>query len=225
MKRLLPILIIVIVLAAALGGTWMFLRSSRQASNANANANAADGALVAQGAEPPHIRGNAAAPVTLEEFGDFQCPSCGAYYPELKKIENEFGDKLRVIFREQPLVPMHAHALMAAQAAEAAGLQGRFWEMHDKLYENQAAWSDARDLVPIFVDYAKQIGLNTDQFLKDLNGEAVAARIFQDGKRAHALGVNSTPSFYVNGKEVKDDQLKPEGLRDMIRQAMRADGK
>jgi protein-disulfide isomerase len=120
---------------------------------------------------------------------------------------------------------MHAHALMAAQAAEAAGLQGRFWEMHDKLYENQAAWSDARDLVPIFVDYAKQIGLNTDQFLKDLNGEAVAARIFQDGKRAHALGVNSTPSFYVNGKEVKDDQLKPEGLRDMIRQAMRADGK
>jgi protein-disulfide isomerase len=163
--------------------------------------------------------------VTLEEFGDFQCPSCGAYYPELKKIENEFGDKLRVIFREQPLVPMHAHALMAAQAAEAAGLQGRFWEMHDKLYENQTAWSDARDLVPIFVDYAKQIGLNTDQFLKDLNGEAVAARIFQDGKRAHALGVNSTPSFYVNGKEVKDDQLKPEGLRDMIRQAMRADGK
>jgi protein-disulfide isomerase len=225
MKRLLPILIIVIVLAAALGGTWMFLRSSRQASNANANANAADGALVAQGAEPPHVRGNAAAPVTLEEFGDFQCPSCGAYYPELKKIENEFGDKLRVIFREQPLVPMHAHALMAAQAAEAAGLQGRFWEMHDKLYENQTAWSDARDLVPIFVDYAKQIGLNTDQFLKDLNGEAVAARIFQDGKRAHALGVNSTPSFYVNGKEVKDDQLKPEGLRDMIRQAMRADGK
>jgi protein-disulfide isomerase len=225
MKRLLPILIIVIVLAAALGGTWMFLRSSRQASNANANANAADGALVAQGAEPPHIRGNAAAPVTLEEFGDFQCPSCGAYYPELKKIENEFGDKLRVIFREQPLVPMHVHALMAAQAAEAAGLQGRFWEMHDKLYENQTAWSDARDLVPIFVDYAKQVGLNTDQFLKDLNGEAVAARIFQDGKRAHALGVNSTPSFYVNGKEVKDDQLKPEGLRDMIRQAMRADGK
>jgi protein-disulfide isomerase len=225
MKRLLPIVIIVIVLAAALGGTWFLLRSSRQAANANANANAAEGALVAQGAEPPHVRGNAAAPVTLEEFGDFQCPSCGAYYSELKKIETEFGDKLRVIFREQPLVPMHAHALMAAQAAEAAGLQGRFWEMHDKLYENQTAWSDARDLVPIFVDYAKQIGLNTDQFLKDLNGEPVAARIFQDGKRAHALGVNSTPSFYVNGKEVKDDQLNPQGLREMIRQAMRADGK
>jgi protein-disulfide isomerase len=225
MKRLLPISIILIVLLAALVVTWMLLRSSRQASNANANANAADAALMAPGAEPPHVRGNASAPVTLEEFADFQCPSCGAYYPELKKIESEFGDKLRVIFRERPLVPPHTHALMAAQAAEAAGIQKRFWEMHDKLYENQAAWSEASDLVPIFVDYAKQIGLNTDQFMKDLNGEAVAQRIFQDGKRVHALGVNSTPTFFVNGKEAKDDQWKPEGLREMIRQALREAGK
>jgi protein-disulfide isomerase len=225
MKRLVPISIIVIVLLAALGVTWMLLRSSRQAANANANANAADAALVAPGAEPPHVRGNANAPVTVEEFADFQCPSCGAYYPELKKIEAEFGDKLRVIFRERPLVPPHDHALIAAQAAEAAGLQNRFWEMHDKLYENQAAWSDARDLVPLFVDYAKQIGLNPDQFMKDLNGEAVAGRIFQDGKRSHALAVNSTPTFFVNGKEAKDDQWKPDGLREMIRQALREAGK
>jgi protein-disulfide isomerase len=225
MKRLIPVLIILVVLSAALGVTWSMLRSSRQAANANANANAADPALVTQGAEPPHVRGNPSAPVTLEEFADFQCPSCGAYYPELKKIESEFGDKLKVVFRERPLVPPHDHALMAAQAAEAAGLQNRFWEMHDKLYENQTAWSDARDLVPIFVDYAKQIGLNPDQFMKDLNGEAVAQRIFQDGKRSHSLGINSTPTFFVNGKEAKDDQWKPEGLREMIRQAIREAGK
>lgn len=225
MKRLLPISIIVIVLVAALGGIWFALRSSRQASNANANANAADQALVARGAEPPHVRGNAGAPVTVEEFADFECGACGAYYPELKKIEAEFGDKLKVIFRERPLVPPHNHALIAAQAAESAGLQNRFWEMHDKLYENQATWSQANDLVPIFVDYAKQIGLNTDQFMKDLNGEAVAGRIFQDGKRSHALGINSTPTFFVNGKEAKDDQWKPEGLREMIRQALREAGK
>jgi protein-disulfide isomerase len=224
MKRLVPISIIVIVLLAALGVTWMLLRSSRQASNANANAKAADAALVAPGAEPPHVRGNANAPVTVEEFADFQCGACGAYYPELKKIEAEFGDKLRVIFRERPLVPPHDHALIAAQAAEAAGLQNRFWEMHDKLYENQAAWSDARDLVPLFVEYAKQIGLNPDQFMKDLNGEAVAGRIFQDGKRAHSFGVNTTPTFFVNGKEAKDDQWKPDGLREMIRQALREAG-
>ena len=225
MKRFLPIVIIVVVLMAALGVTWMVLRSSRQATNANANANATESGLIPTGAEPPHVRGNPSAPVTVEEFADFQCGACGVYYPELKKIEIEFGDKLRVVFRERPLVPPHDHALIAAQAAEAAGLQGRFWEMHDKLYENQTAWSDARDLVPLFVDYAKQIGLDTDRFLKDLNGEVVITRIFQDGKRVHALNVTSTPTFYVNGKEAKDDNWKPDGLREMIRQALREAGK
>ena len=201
----------------------MLLRSQKSSNSAN-NASPPSGAEP-PGAEPPWVRGNANAPVTLEEFADFQCPSCGAYYPELKKIESEFGDRLRVIFRERPLVPPHEHALIAAQAAEAAGLQGRFWEMHDKLYENQKDWSEARDLVPILVDYAKQIGLDTDRFMKDLNGEVVAARIFQDGKRAHALNVNGTPTFLVNGKEAKDEQWKPEGLRAMINQALREAGK
>ncbi len=225
MKRYAPVVIIVVALVAALGLGWLLLRSSRQTNNANANTNAASPGTEPPGAEPPHIRGNVNAPVTLEEFGDFQCPSCGVYYAELKKIETEFGDKLRVVFRERPLIPPHEHALIAAQAAEAAGLQGRFWEMHDKLYETQKDWSEARDLVPLFVDYAKQIGVNTDRFMKDLNGEAVAARIFQDGKRAHALGINSTPTFFVNGKEAKDESWKPEGLREMIRQALREAGK
>ena len=232
MKRFLPFLIIVVVLLAAVGGAWLFMRSSRQTMNANVNAYAITGnpggehpGAEPPGAEPPHIRGNPKAPVTLEEFADFQCPSCGAYYPELKKMETEFGENLRVIFRERPLIPPHQHALIAAQAAEAAGLQNRFWEMHDKLYENQTAWSEATDLVPTFVDYAKQIGLNTDQFMKDLNGEKVAQRSFQDGKRAHALGVNSTPTFFVNGKEAKDENWKPAGLREMIKQAVREAGK
>jgi protein-disulfide isomerase len=225
MKRLVPLVIIVVVLFAALGATWMLMRSSRQTSNENLNANAPTPGSEAPGAEPPHVRGNANAPVTVEEFADFQCPSCGAYYPELKKIESEFGDNLRVVFRERPLVPPHEHALIAAQAAEAAGVQNRFWEMHDMLYENQATWSVTSDLVPVYVDYAKKIGLNPDQFMKDLNGEAVAARIFQDGKRAHAYGVVSTPTFLVNGKEAKGDSWKPEGLREMIKQALREAGK
>jgi protein-disulfide isomerase len=224
MKRFLPFLIIIIVLGAAVIGTWIFLRSARRPTPP-ANTSTTEPGGEPPGAVPPHVRGNPNAPVTLEEFADFQCPSCGAYYPELKKIESEFGDKLRVIFRERPLVPPHDHALMAAQAAEAAGLQDRFWEMHDKLYENQTAWSEAKDLVPVFVDYAKQIGLDTDRFMKDLNGEKVATRIFQDGKRVHFLNVNSTPTFFVNGKEAKDDQWKPEGLRAMIKQAVGADGK
>ena len=222
MKRFLPFVIIIVVLGGALATAWIFLRSSRQSGATTNNQNLGS---EAPGADPPHVRGNPNAPVTLEEFADFQCPSCGAYYPELKKIEAEFGDRLRVIFRERPLVPPHEHALIAAQAAEAAGLQNRFWEMHDKLYENQKAWVEAKDVVPMLVDYAKQIGLDTDRFMRDLNGEAVAARIFQDGKRAHALGVNSTPNFFVNGKEAKDDSWKPEGLRAMINQALKEAGK
>ena len=223
MKRFLPFAIIVIVLVAAIVGGWVVLRSSR--NQANTGTPTPDPAGEVKGAEPPHVRGRPGARVTLEEFGDFQCPTCGSYYVELKKIESEFGDNLKVIFRELPLLPMHEHALLAAQAAEAAGVQGKFWEMHDVLYENQTKWVDAKDLVPIFVDYAKQIGINPDQFMKDLNGETVAQRIFQDGKRAHSFGLKGTPSFFVNGKEAKDDQWKPEGLRQMIKDALTAAGK
>jgi protein-disulfide isomerase len=223
MKRFLPFAIIIIVLVAAVAAGWAVLRSSRESKNASAPT--PDPAGQVKGAEPAHVRGNPNAPVTLEEFGDFQCPSCGSYEPELKKMEAEFGDKMKVIFRELPLLPMHEHALMAAQAAEAAGLQGKFWEMHDLLYENQTKWVEQKDLVPVFVDYAKQIGINPDQFMKDLNGETVAQRIFQDGKRAHSFGLKGTPSFFVNGKEAKDEQWKPEGLRQMIKDAIAASGK
>ena len=223
MKRFLPFVLILVVAIAAIGVGWVLLRSSQQARNSNKPT--PDPATEVRGAEPPHVRGNVNAPVTLEEFGDFQCPACGSYHPEMKKIEAEYGDKLKVIFRELPLVTLHPHSLLAAQAAEAAGLQGKFWEMHDKLYENQATWVEKSDLVPVFVDYAKQIGLNPDQFMKDLNGEQVAGRIFQDGKRAHSFGLKGTPSFFVNGKEATGDQWKPEGLRQMINDALRAAGK
>ena len=219
MKRVLPFLIIIVVLLVALLVAWILIRSP-QPTNSNI---ATSSGSEPTGAQPPHVRGNPNAPVTVEEFGDFQCPSCGVFYTELKKIEDEYGDRLRVIFRELPLVPMHQHGLEAAQVAEAAGLQGEnyFWAMHDKLYENQKAWSDVKDVMPTFIDYARQVGLNIDRFSRDLSGEAVAQRIFQDGKRAHALGVTGTPSFFVNGKEYKADQsFSPDGLRDFIKKAM-----
>ena len=216
MKRSLPLLIIAAVLAAAVALTWVLLRSSRP-DQSSTNSSDSEGP---RGADPPHIRGNPKATVTLEEFGDFECPVCGTYAGELKKIEAEFGDRLRVIFREYPLYPTpHKHALIAAQAAEAAGLQDRFWEMHDKLYENQKAWSDATDVMPMFIDYARQIGLDTDRFSRELNGEIVATRITQDGIRAHARGITGTPSFFVNGKAL--EPLSPDGLRALIDQASR----
>ena len=216
MKRFLPLVIIIAVLVAAVATTWMVLRSRNNPTNSPADLSAKD----TPGAQPPHIRGNPNAPVTLEEFADFECPSCGTYYSELKKIEADYGDKLRVIFREFPLYPTpHRHALIAAQAAEAAGLQARFWEMHDKLYENQKPWSDANDVLPIFIQFAKDIGIDPDRFARDLNGEVVAARITHDGIRAHALGVTGTPTFFVNGKP--PDNFSPDGLRATIDAALR----
>ena len=226
MKRFVPFLIIAIVLVVALGVMWKMSSDSRQTSGPPPVATPAPGSLP-PGATPAHVRGNANASVTVEEFADFQCPSCGAYYPELKKMEAEFGDKIRVIYRENPLYPNHQYSIVAAQAAEAAGLQGedKFWAMHDKLFETQTTWAESKDkdaAVAMFVEYAKQIGVNPDQFMKDLSGEAVAARIFQDGKRSHAIGVESTPSFYVNGKEAAGESWKPDGLRKMINDALNA---
>jgi protein-disulfide isomerase len=225
MKRFVPFLIIAIVLVVALGVMWKMSSTSRQAGGPPPVATPA-GSLP-PGATPAHVRGNANASVTVEEFADFQCPSCGAYYPELKKMEAEFGDKIRVIYRENPLYPNHQYSIVAAQAAEAAGLQGedKFWAMHDKLFETQTTWAESKDkdaAVAMFVEYAKQVGVNPDQFMKDLSGEAVAARIFQDGKRSHAIGVESTPSFYVNGKEAAGESWKPDGLRKMINDALNA---
>jgi protein-disulfide isomerase len=220
MKRILPFVIIVIVLVGAVGAAWIFLGSARQpTASTNKTGNSTPDAFP-PGAGPPHVRGNPDAKVTLEEFGDFQCPSCGVMYPQIKQIEADYGQRLRVLFREFPLVPNHQNALKAAQAAEAAGLQDHFWEMHDMLYGNQHSWSDSKEVQPIFADYAKQIGLDVDRFNRDLNGEAVQTRIFLDGTRAHAMGVASTPTIFLNGVDTKNAAISAPDLRALIDKAL-----
>src|SRR6266508_1786848 len=168
MKRVLPFIIIVLVLVAGLLTALYLQRSTaetpaaRLIANPSPSANPATTANTADsGAEPAQVLGSANAPVTLEEFGDFECPPCGLLHPILKGIETEYGPtKVRIVFREFPLVPNHVHALAAARAAEAAALQGRFWEMHDMIYEHQKDWHEAFDVRPIFEGYAKSIGLD-----------------------------------------------------------------
>jgi protein-disulfide isomerase len=230
MKRALPFFIILAVLGAAVFGVWYLQRPVAEPSSAPPAAKAANAAPSASsaapgqaasdpgpGAEPPHALGSASAPVTLEEFGDFECPPCGLLHPILKTMEGEFGPaKLRIIFREFPLVPTHPHALMAARAAEAAGLQGKFWEMHDMIYEHQKDWHEAFDVRPIFEGYATKIGLDLEQFRRDNTSELVDRRIFLDGKRAHGLGVQGTPTVFLNGKEVPFQSLEPTKLKPLI---------
>jgi protein-disulfide isomerase len=220
MKRALPFIIIAVVLAAALGIAWYLKRAAVEQPSAistpSASTTPANSSTHHPGADPPHALGPDTASVTLEEFGDFQCPPCGMLHPVLKTMEREFGPKLRVIFREFPLVPAHAHALSAARAAEAAGLQGKFWEMHDLIYENQSAWKDLFDVREVFERYATQIGLDLNRFRRDLRSQIVEQRIFLDGKRAHSLGVQGTPTVFLNGREVPFEQLAPERLRVLI---------
>lgn len=231
MKRALPFLIILAVLAIAVVIAWSLMRSGTDApgpsatpvvsQNADSNSPnttpAPNSAAIAEpGADPPHAEGPANAPVTIEEFGDFQCPPCAMLHPILKTMEKEFGSNLRVIFREFPLVPAHEHALSAARSAEAAGLQGKFWQMHDLIYTNQNAWKNAFDVRPIFEEYAKTSGLNLERYRQDLTSETVQNRIFLDGKRARALGVKGTPTVFMNGREVPFESLEPTKLRSLI---------
>ena len=228
MKRLFPFLIIVIVLGAGLCLYFYMKDSAQQTAKAIPPSSGSPGAApvaAVPGAEPPHARGPANAPVTLEEFADFQCSACGGVYPFLKTIESEFGPRLRVIFREYPLNPPHAHAVTAAHAAEAAGRQGKFWEMHDMLYENQAAWSEVFDVRSIFEDYARKIGLDVERFKADQASEVVETRIFLDGRRGHSLGVKGTPTIYLNGVELPWEQIRTiEGLRAAVNKALNPAG-
>jgi protein-disulfide isomerase len=131
---------------------------------------------------------------------------------------------LRITFREYPL-PSHQHALAAASAAEAAGIQGKFWEMHDLLYEHQNDWKDQFDVRQIFEGYAKQAGVDVERYKRDLEGDLVAQRIFQDGRRGHSLGVGGTPTVFINDREVPFENLAADKLRLVIQKELQAAGK
>jgi protein-disulfide isomerase len=234
MKRTLPFIIILVVLGAAVGSALYYTRAT-PGSNASATdpatssstaANSAQPPIVngVPGADPPYILGPANAPARLEEFGDYQCPPCGLFHPILLQMRKEFGDKLQITFREFPLAPAHQHAIAAASAAEAAGLQGKFWEMHDLLYEHQNDWKDKFDVRPIFESYAQQLGLNMDRYKKDVAGEAVAQRIFLDRKRGESMGVKGTPTVFLNGREVPFESLPAEKLRPILQNTINAGG-
>jgi protein-disulfide isomerase len=146
-----------------------------------------------------HIQGPADAAVTLVEYGDYECPYCGAAYPVIKEVQARMGERLRFAFRNFPIPTSHPHAEQAAEAAEAAANQGRFWEMHDLLYENQQRLGD-QDLR----GYAETLGLAVERFDKELAEHVHAARVQEDFMSGVRSGVNGTPTFYINGARHDD---------------------
>jgi protein-disulfide isomerase len=146
-----------------------------------------------------HIQGPADAAVTLVEYGDYECPYCGAAYPIIKDVQARMGERLRFVFRNFPISTTHPHAEQAAEAAEAAAVQGRFWQMHDLLYENQRRLSE-QDLR----GYAETLGLDVERFARELADHTHAERVHEDFMSGVRSGVNGTPTFYVNGTRHDD---------------------
>jgi protein-disulfide isomerase len=142
-----------------------------------------------------HSAGPHEAPVVLVEYGDYQCPYCGAAYPIVKRIEKELGDHLRFVFRNFPITNSHPEAEWAAELAEAASAQGKFWEMHDHLYENQGSLGDPA----FFGKFEARLGLDVSRIDREVTGRTHAARIEEDFSSGVRSGVNGTPTFFING--------------------------
>ncbi|MBD0325902.1 MAG: thioredoxin domain-containing protein [Pyrinomonadaceae bacterium] len=239
MRRYLPFIIIGAVLAIAVASVLLLARTPKKTDGAqfetsNKTSAPQPGASpkatgnqsgaspyaplgsTAPGAEPPHVRGAMNAPVTLEEFGDYQCPPCGALHRELKKIESEYGNRLRLIFRHYPITERHKNAMLAAQSAEAAGAQNKFWEMHDRIYETQPDWAEADNARSTFTRYARELGLDVERFTRDLDGSEATMRINADRQRATVLGVMGTPTLFANNRQLKPEAMTPEMMRKAI---------
>ena len=203
MKRYLPFAIIIIVALVTVGVATTLYRSKMQTASAPSAAPAAASTAATEKEDPSlHARGPRTAPVTLEIYGDFQCPSCAIASAMIDDLQKQYGEQMRVIFYEFPLA-MHNHAVDAAMAAEAAGLQGHFWEMHDMLYKYQSVWSKASTVSTFFAAYAESLGLDAGQFAIDSKSPDVQARIVSEGTAGQARGVKNTPTIFINGAEVQ----------------------
>jgi protein-disulfide isomerase len=156
------------------------------------------------------VKGNIEGTITLVEYLDFECEACGAYYPVIKRLSEEYKDRVKFIVRYFPL-PGHKNSMTSASAVEAAGKQGRYWEMHDIVFENQRDWGEKQAPDPkIFENYARQIGLDMDRYSKDIASQEVKDRIERDRETGQKLGITGTPTFFLNGEKIQN----PRGYED-----------
>lgn len=169
--------------------------------NDNQNSNENKSSIVVN--EDDWVRGDInTAKTVLVEYADFQCPACASYHNLVKSLEEKYPEDLAVVFKHFPLSQIHKNALLSSQAAEAAGIQGKFWEMHDMLFENQTEWSDANNAKEIFIGYAKELGLNESQFIVDIDSREIKDKISSSYTAGVKMGVNSTPSFFLDGNKI-----------------------
>ena len=195
-KVIKPLIVIVLAVGVAAGAAVYLSRGSDERANTSDVPTRVD---IKGGG---HLRGplqGGEAEVTLVEFGDYQCPSCGAYHPFVKEILNRYPKQLRLEFHHFPLVGIHPNSMAASTAAEAAGEQGHYWEMHDALFESQNQWANLPNPEPIFLALASRIGLNMNAFVQALRSPDLQQRVLKDVARAQDAKVDVVPTFFIDG--------------------------
>lgn len=191
------------IVAAVLGGIGWFVWNAAQNAPGTSTA---DGTLSVAVSESDNMKGDPEAPITLVEYGDYQCPACGAFHSIVEQLFEQNEGQIRLVFRHFPLNNIHPNADTAARAVQAAGLQGKYWEMHNVVFERQQEWSPLPrgSVKNRMLEYAMELGMNAEQLDADMDSDAVEDKIAADIDSGEASGVNSTPSFYVNGERISD---------------------
>lgn len=204
--------VILAVIIVVFGGIFVF---NKNKSNSNSTSTKNNTSLVSN-----HTEGTASTGVTLVEYGDYQCPACTAYHPVIKQLMETYKDKISFQFVNYPLYQIHQNAMVAHRAAEAANMQGKFWEMHDLLYTNHDTWATATNASTYFEGYASQLGLNADQFKKDSASSAVNDIINADLEKGRKAGVDSTPTFFLDGKKIDKNPQSLDDFKKLIEAAI-----
>lgn len=202
--------IILAVLVVGFIGLLIFNRRGTETTNNN------------QGEAQPsnHTIGEGTTGVTLTEWGDLQCPACAQYHPIVKMVLAEYGDEITFQFRHFPLQAIHQNALIAARAAEAAGFQGKFFEMHDLMYQQQTTWAQSPNPMQTFEDFANQLDLDIDKFLEDTRSDQVNRIVQADLAEANQKDFSSTPTFEISGEKIENPR-DVEGFKKLIDEAIK----
>ncbi len=220
-----PLIIIVVVLLAAIGGGWWFYNNSAKTTTKSSSAKTPVAGATPDteayknapvGATPANVLGSPTATVTVEEFADYQCPTCAVQHTKMKEITGLYGNRIKFIFRSFPLTQIHKNAYEAAVSAEAAGMQGKFWAMQDQLFTNQQTWANSSEARKIFEGYAQKIGLDLAKFQSDVVGLPTKTRVDADLERGRKVGINGTPTLYLNGVKLLPEQTEVSALRLLI---------
>jgi protein-disulfide isomerase len=196
-KLMKPVLVIILAVGVAAGAAVFLSRQPETTPEANAAAPSTVDIKT-----PGHFRGPENAQVTLVEFGDYQCPSCGAYHPFVKEILNRYPTQVRLEFHHFPLMSIHPNSMAASKAAEAAGEQGHYWEMHDALFEYQQSWATQPDPKPVFAAIANRIGINGTILVQAMDNPRYQERILKDFEQGDRARVQAVPTFFINGQQV-----------------------